>query len=403
MKSKNYEIYIPLTITAVLVFSVSGFAAQVIRKAAGPDPLSILPTVVQFTADLGGDSHGNGGSYTTGYRSIDWDEVPENVSLGLLPTDFYNTTAPRGVVLSSACSLDSLKVSATDNSGIPLYFGNYNANYSTDFRPFGGPRLFSVYFGNCNFVDFYFYIPGTKIPATVSGFGITFTDVDFSDTAGIQYFGIDGQPLGPRQNALQTNNGLSFVGVSYNAGERVARVRIFSGTGPLGENDRSRGGLNDIVVMDLAIYGEPRAIGQHSADFDGDGTADFSVFRPSNGYWYILQSGSSTFVSTQFGIAGDVPIDGDFDGDSRNDQAVFRPSTHTWYILRSRNNQVQAVPFGAAGDKPLGQDFDKDGISDISVWRPSDGNYYYLKSSNGQFTATHFGASGDIPIGFASQ
>jgi hypothetical protein len=389
-------------LAALLLISTSTFANQVVRKAAGSTVNAVIPTVNQFVADLGGNANPDGGSYTTGYRFIDWDEVPENVAINLLPPDFYNTTVPRGMELSSGCSVDDFKVSASYNSGIPLNFSNYNANYLTDFQALGGPRLFSAYFGYCNFIDVYFYVPGTKIPATVSGFGITFTDVDLNDTANMELFGIDGRLLGFRQSALQTNNGLSFLGVSYNSGERVAHVRIYSGTGPLGENDRSHGGTNDIVVMDIVLYGEPHAIGQHSADFDGDGTSDLSVFRPTNGYWYILDSGSNTFVATQFGQAGDVPVDGDFDGDSFNDLTVFRPSTGAWYMLRSSNGQVQGRVFGINGDKPVPGDYDKDGMTDIAVWRPSSGNYYYIKSSNGQFVGSHFGAAGDIPIGYSA-
>ena len=49
---------------------------------------------------------------------------------------------------------------------------------------------------------------------------------------------------------------LSFLGVSFNAGERVGRVRITSGNAALGAavND---GGATDLVVMDDFIYSEP--------------------------------------------------------------------------------------------------------------------------------------------------
>ena len=32
------------------------------------------------------------------------------------------------------------------------------------------------------------------------------------------------------------------------------------------------------------------------ADFDGDGKSDISVFRPSDGYWYISKSSGGLFV-----------------------------------------------------------------------------------------------------------
>jgi len=42
-----------------------------------------------------------------------------------------------------------------------------------------------------------------------------------------------------------------------------------------------------------------------SADYDGDGKADVTVFR--DGVWYLQQS-QSGFVAVQFGLANDVPI-----------------------------------------------------------------------------------------------
>jgi glucose/arabinose dehydrogenase len=73
-----------------------------------------------------------------------------------------------------------------------------------------------------------------------------------------------------------------------------------------------------------------------SADFDGDLRTDFSVFRPSSGVWFILNSSNSSLTARQFGLNGDIPVPEDYDGDNITDIGVFRPSSGTWFYLRSR-------------------------------------------------------------------
>jgi hypothetical protein len=238
----------------------------------------------------------------------------------------------------------------------------------------------------------------------LSGFGAIFSDVDSASTR-ILLFDENGKRL-PGPNfvpipATETNN-LSFQGISYNAGERIARVVIIAGNAELRfQNVDSNNSVKDVVAMDDFIYGEPHAAEHHESDFDGDGAADLSVFRPSTGQWFVFNSGSNTFSIVQFGLNGDIPVDGDFDGDGKNDVTVFRPSSGTWFVLNSTNGQAQTVQFGANGDQPVAGDYDKDGRTDIAVWRPSDGNYYILRSSNGQAQITHWGSNSDIPVGAA--
>jgi uncharacterized delta-60 repeat protein/CSLREA domain-containing protein len=128
-------------------------------------------------------------------------------------------------------------------------------------------------------------------------------------------------------------------------------------------------------------------------DFDGDGQADVSVFRPSDGVWYLLNS-TSGFAGMQFGFSTDKIVPADFDGDGKTDVAVFREGT--WYLQRSQLG-FTGVAFGAADDIPVPADYDGDGRADIAVFRPSNGTWYLLQSTAG-FVGVAFGQTGDKPV-----
>ena len=132
------------------------------------------------------------------------------------------------------------------------------------------------------------------------------------------------------------------------------------------------------------------------ADFDGDAKTDISVFRPSDGTWYLNRS-TDGFTAYAWGVSSDIITPGDFDGDGKADIAIFRPSTGAWWILNSSNSQTTVVSFGQNGDIPVQADYDGDGKADIAVWRPSDGVWYRQNSSNGVFIGYQFGTNGDRP------
>jgi hypothetical protein len=131
-------------------------------------------------------------------------------------------------------------------------------------------------------------------------------------------------------------------------------------------------------------------------DFDGDGLADISIFRPLNGQWWYQQSLDNNVRAAQFGTSTDKPVPADYDGDGKTDLAIFRPSTGEWFILRSSNTTFFSVPFGISTDKPAPGDFDGDGLADVTVFRASEGTWYISKTSGGT-QITQWGAAGDIP------
>jgi hypothetical protein len=405
MKTKFNRIVI-LTIS-LLIFSTAAFAAAVVRQVGGANAAAIQATVDQFRTDLGGGNNGVNGSFTSGRREINWDGVPDSFSEpNTLPNNFFNSNSPRGVIFNTIAeegnggASNQFAVSANTASGTAVRFGNINATYSSVFTTFSAERLFIA--RNASNMEITFFIPGTKIPATVSGFGAVFADVDSATGQNrtiIRYYAADGIQLSAA-SAPALNNGLSFVGVSFNAGERVARVVIETGSETLSSTATDGTNGVDAVAMDDFIYGEPRATESHPSDFDGDGTTDRSVFRPSTGEWFVFNSGTNTLSGGPFGTVGDLPVEGDFDGDHRSDFAVYRPSTGQWIFLRSSNGTAQFVNFGSTGDVPVPGDYDKDGITDPAVWRASSTGWFFLKSSTNYttFDVLGFGLAGDKPI-----
>jgi hypothetical protein len=132
------------------------------------------------------------------------------------------------------------------------------------------------------------------------------------------------------------------------------------------------------------------------SDFDGDGKTDISIYRPSNGQWWVLKSSDGSHYALTFGTSTDRIVPADYTGDGKTDIAVWRPSSGEWFILRSEDNSYYSFPFGISTDIPTPADYDGDGITDPAVYRPSTATWYLLKSLEGLEIAM-FGSVDDIP------
>lgn len=145
------------------------------------------------------------------------------------------------------------------------------------------------------------------------------------------------------------------------------------------------------------------------ADFDGDGKSDISVFRPSEGNWYILRS-SGGYYSVKWGVANDKLVPGDYDGDGTTDLAVYRNTNNNWYVLKSSDNSSFITQWGVNirrqgqinynWDAPIPADYDGDRKTDLAVYTMQDymaapGSFVVLQNSTGSSVQNQWGTNMD--------
>ncbi|WP_395374474.1 hypothetical protein [Marinicella sp. W31] len=237
-------------------------AAPVVFAQGGDDTAASIQAVVDdFRNTLGDLNAPEPVSLSNGRRQIDWDAAPDGVSApNPFAGDFFNFNAfprARGIVFNTAGT--GFQLSATNASGVGINFANINPSYATEFGTFSAERLFTAI--DSNIVEARFFLPGTNIPATVSGLGVVFTDVDTATSTQIEFYGTNNQLLTTQMVPAGTvsSQSLSFLGVYFDAGEQIARVRITSGDANLSAANTEGGGI-DLVAMDDFIFGEPQGI-----------------------------------------------------------------------------------------------------------------------------------------------
>ncbi len=264
---------------------------------------------------------------------------------------------------------------------------NGDCVFMASLNPAGAALIFSTFFGQGS---------GLEVAADSAG-NIYVTGVTYDGLANL-----------PTMNPIQPNHGagnsvfdgfVAKIQVQQNQtprtafdfdGDGKADVSIFRPTGGEWWMQHSSGGMFALQFGSSTDKIVP-------ADYTGDGKADVAVWRESTGEWFILRSEDLSFYAFPFGTDGDIPVPADFDGDGKSDAAVFRPSNSVWYVQKSSGG-VSIQTFGQNGDKPGAADYDGDGKTDIAIFRPQSGEWWIQRSSTGAIYAIQFGGSTDITV-----
>lgn len=257
-----------LATAALLVTAAAGIAnaAPIVFTAIGTSPSDLAGTVDSFRTSLGALNPNTAGSFGSGRREINWDGVPDAFSApNAFPGDFFNGAAAgraRGAVFTTPGLGFQVSADTSNPTSTPILFDNLLTAFGSDagsanFRVFSAERLFTAI--GSNITDVLFFVPGTNTDALTRGFGVVFTDTDdgTDSNTGLEFFDAGGTSLGAFLAPSDgTNQNLSFLGVDFGT-SIVSRVRITSGRCTL----PPPGGacVEDVVVMDDFIYGEPVA------------------------------------------------------------------------------------------------------------------------------------------------
>jgi hypothetical protein len=237
-----------------LLFPAALRASPILFSVGGDHTnASIQGTVDAFRAGLGDPNNANNpGPLPSGRREINWD--------GGGSQDTAISPSPLTVFLDIRGALFNTPGTGFIQAPLGGFGSEFNNTYPSTFSFFSPSRLFSPI--GSNLTDVTFFIPGTNgaVAATVSGFGAVFTDVDLLGSSHLDFFDIQGNSLGSFDVPTGTaaDRSLSFLGIVFDAGERIARVRITSGNTALGPNDNPPD--VDVVIMDDFLFAEPRAI-----------------------------------------------------------------------------------------------------------------------------------------------
>jgi hypothetical protein len=142
----------------------------------------------------------------------------------------------------------------------------------------------------------------------------------------------------------------------------------------------------------------------------------FSVYRPSEGKWYIKREGDQDWDHSvnnwvvKFGKEDDIPVPMDYFGDGNDRIALFSPSDGVYRIKAhgpedwDEKTGVTVDVDAQPGDIPVPRDYFGTTNPSFAFYRPSNGSWY-IKSAGTQSwndspgsLIIHCGQEGDIPV-----
>lgn len=116
-----------------------------------------------------------------------------------------------------------------------------------------------------------------------------------------------------------------------------------------------------------------------TGDWNGDGSTQIGVFRPSDLTWRldVDKNGKADGVFRFVGMrAGDIPLVGDWDGNGTATPGFFRPEDVSWHLRNDNSTGSEDLPvlhFGMPTDIPVVGDWGGNGRDTIGIYRPENG------------------------------
>ncbi|MGL5019977.1 MAG: PEP-CTERM sorting domain-containing protein [Luteolibacter sp.] len=267
---------LPIAASLAAALGVSSVqAATSVFSAAGATPASIQGTVASFQTALGTLNPNNGSSFASGRREINWDAVPDGSSSpNALPGNFFaqsfngsNGGRTRGASFSTPSGGFLVSPNNPGPASANALFVQDLAGSDVSFPAFSNDQIFIA--TTSTITDVTFVVPGTASDlAFVRSFGVVFLNVGLANTTSLEFFNLNNVSLGSHFAPVSGAGGLSFLGVDFDDGETIGRVRITAGSetfSAFNPGSDLRESTGNLVAMDDFIYSEPLAIPEPSA------------------------------------------------------------------------------------------------------------------------------------------